>query len=197
MTDQNRAMPADELDGHTMEELGDYLDRGRTPFDPSIEDSAACRLALASLTRIHELAGDGLAREALRAPDRDEKWITGLLDTIKEEIVSGRDIPVGHPDPILRLALTEASVRSLIRRAGDTAGGVIMGRCTLDGDVTTPGEPIRVEVTASIEYGLAAHETADRLRLRIRRTLDQHTELAVSDIDVLIDDVYFTGGRPE
>lgn len=197
MTDENRAMPADELDGHTMEELGDYLDRGRTPYDPSIENSAACRLALASLTRIHELAGDGLAREAERAPDRDEKWITGLLDTIKEEIVSGRDIPVGHPDPILRLALTEASVRSLIRRAGDTAGGVIMGRCTLDGDVTTPGEPIRVEVTASIEYGLSAHATADRLRLRIRRTLEQHTELAVSDIDVLIDDVYFTGGRTE
>ncbi len=197
MTDENRAMPAAELDGHTMEELGDYLDRGRTPYDPSIENSAACRLALASLTRIHELAGDGLAREAERAPDRDEKWIAGLLDTIKEEIVSGRDIPVGHPDPILRLALTEASVRSLIRRAGDTAGGVIMGRCTLDGDVTTPGEPIRVEVTASIEYGLSAHATADRLRLRIRRTLEQHTELAVSDIDVLIDDVYFTGGRTE
>jgi hypothetical protein len=191
MTPDLNAVPADDdLDGHPMEELGDYLDRGRTPYDPSIENSAACRLALANMARVQELARNALERESELDPDRDDAWISGLLDTIRTEIRSGRDVPIGHPDPTLRLALTEAAVRGMIRRAGDTMGGVVMGRCVLDGDVTTPGQPIRVEVTASIEYGLAVDATADRLRGRIAAALDEHTELDVVRIDVTIDDVY-------
>lgn len=191
MTPDLHAVPADDdLDGHTMEELGDYLDRGRAPYDPSIENSAACRLALANMARVQELARKALERESELDPGRDDAWISGLLDTIRTEIRSGRDVPIGHPDPTLRLALTEAAVRGMIRRAGDTMGGVVMGRCVLDGDVTTPGQPIRVEVTASIEYGLAVDATADRLRGRIAAALDEHTELDVVGIDVTIDDVY-------
>lgn len=186
---------ADDLDGHTMEELGDYLDRGRTPADPSIEGSAVCRLALANMARVRGLALSSLDRESRREPERDDLWITGVLETIRSELTSGRDIPVAHPDPALRLAITEAAVRGLIRRSGDTLGGVVMGRCTLDGDVTTPGEPIRIDVTASIEYGLPAEETAERLRARIREALSLHTELNVVGIDVTFDDLH-VGGRP-
>ena len=46
------ADPAD-LDGHTIDELGEYLDRGRIPFDPSIEASPGCQLALQSMERLH------------------------------------------------------------------------------------------------------------------------------------------------
>lgn len=191
MTPDVNAVPADDdLDGHTMEELGDYLDRGRTPYDPSIENSAACRLALTNMARVQELSWSALERESQLDPDRDDAWITGLLDTIKTEIKSGRDVPIAHPDPTLRLALTEAAVRGMIRRAGDTMGGVVMGRCVLDGDVTTPGRPIRVDVTASIEFGLSVQATADQLRVRIAAALDEHTELDVVGIDVTIDDVY-------
>jgi hypothetical protein len=191
MTPDVNAVPADDdLDGHTMEELGDYLDRGRTPYDPSIENSAACRLALTNMARVQELSWSALERESQLDPDRDDAWITGLLDTIKTEIKSGRDVPIAHPDPTLRLALTEAAVRGMIRRAGDTMGGVVMGRCVLDGDVTTPGRPIRVDVTASIEFGLSVEATADQLRVRIAAALDEHTELDVVGIDVTIDDVY-------
>lgn len=200
MTPDDRTMPPsadgtpdDDLDGYTMEELGDYLDRDRTPVDPAIENSASCRLALSGMTRLRELSQSALAREARAIPGRDETWISGLLDTIKSEITSGRDIPVSHPDPSLRLAVTEAAVRGMIRRAGDTMGGIIMGRCTLDGDVTTPGQPIRVDVTASIEFGLSVDSAAGQLRDRIRSALTRHTELVVDAIDVTIDDVYTTG----
>ncbi|KQQ28434.1 Asp23/Gls24 family envelope stress response protein [Frondihabitans sp. Leaf304] len=186
---------ADDLDGYTMEELGDYLDRGRTPYDPGIENSASCRLALSGMTRMRELSQTVLVRESRAMPGRDDNWISGLLDTIKAEITSGRDIPVSHSDPALRLALTEAAVRGMIRRAGDTMGGLIMGRCTLDGDVTTPGEPIRVDVTASLEFGLSLADTAAKLRERIGYALARHTELVVSTIDVTIDDIYTTGGQ--
>ncbi|QHC68240.1 Asp23/Gls24 family envelope stress response protein [Rathayibacter oskolensis] len=184
------AEPADDFDGHTLDELSDYLDRGRQPYDPSIEGSAACRLALANLTRLNELSARALRRESEREPDRDEVWIAGLLDAIRAEVRSGRDVPVRHPDPTLRLALTEAAVRGMIRRAGDTMGGVIMGRCTLDGDVTTPGAVIRVDVTFALEFGLTVAEVGDRLRERIRYALERHTELVVGAIDVTVDDVY-------
>ncbi|MDY0913781.1 Asp23/Gls24 family envelope stress response protein [Rathayibacter festucae] len=184
------AVPDDDLDGHTLEELGEYLDRGRTPVDPSIEGSAACRLALANLTRLNELSASALRRRADEEPDRDEVWIAGLLDAIRSEVRSGRDVPIRHPDPTLRLALTEAAVRGMIRRAGDTMGGVIMGRCTLDGDVGTPGAVIRVDVTFALEFGVPVATAADRLRERIRYALERHTELVVGAIDVTVDDVY-------
>jgi hypothetical protein len=184
------AVPDDDLDGHTLEELGEYLDRGRTPVDPSIEGSAACRLALANLTRLNELSASALRRRADAEPDRDEVWIAGLLDAIRSEVRSGRDVPIRHPDPTLRLALTEAAVRGMIRRAGDTMGGVIMGRCTLDGDVGTPGAVIRVDVTFALEFGIPVATVADRLRERIRYALERHTELVVGAIDVTVDDVY-------
>ncbi|QHC75093.1 Asp23/Gls24 family envelope stress response protein [Rathayibacter sp. VKM Ac-2805] len=189
MTD-DAAVPEDDLDGHTLEELGEYLDRGREPRDPSIENSAACRLALANLTRLTELSARALRQEADREPDRDEVWIAGLLDAIRSEVRSGRDIPVRHPDPTLRLALTEAAVRGMIRRAGDTMGGVIMGRCTLDGEISVPGAVIRIDVTCALEFGLPVAVAADSLRERIRYALERHTELTVGDIDVTVDDVY-------
>jgi len=188
------SVPDDDLDGHTMQELSDYLDRERTPFDASIESSAACRLALAGMTRLQELSWTAMTRQSALDPHRDDAWITGLLDTIKAEVVAGRDVPISHPDPTLRLALTEAAVRGMVRRAGDTLGGVIMGRCTLDGDITTPGEPIRVEVTASLRYGLGAGDAADQLRERIASALHRHTELVVDTIDVTIDDIYLEDG---
>ncbi|NQX05244.1 Asp23/Gls24 family envelope stress response protein [Rathayibacter sp. VKM Ac-2856] len=184
------SVPDDDLDGHTLEELSEYLDRGRTPVDPSIEGSAACRLALANLTRLTELSAGALRRRADEEPDRDEVWIAGLLDAIRSEVRSGRDVPIRHPDPTLRLALTEAAVRGMIRRAGDTMGGVIMGRCTLDGEVATPGAVIRIDVTFALEFGIPIATVADRLRERIRYALERHTELVVGAIDVTVDDVY-------
>ncbi|WP_310889826.1 hypothetical protein [Clavibacter capsici] len=179
----------DLVDGRTMEELADYLERGRTPADPAIEGSAACRLALANLARLSELSASGLRREADRDPDRDAAWISGLLDTIGAEVRSGRDVPISHPDPTLRLTITEAAVRGIVRRAGDSMGGVIMGRCVLDGDVATPGAVIRVDVTCALEFPLSVAGVADRLRARIRAALARHTELTVGGIDVTVDDI--------
>ena len=195
MSDDDQTLPADvlpdaDLDGHTFDELSEYLDRGRTPRDPDIESSAACRLALSNMQRLRELSVDAMQRRADADPDRENVWIDGLLTTIRAEITSGRDVPVSHPDPRLRLVLTEAAVRNLIRRAGDTTGGIVMGRCTLTGDVSTPGTPITVDLTAAIAYGQVAEQAADRLRRRVADVLARHTELVLEQIDVRFDDVY-------
>jgi hypothetical protein len=181
--------PEGLVDGRTIEELADYLHRGRMPLDPAIEGSAACRLALANLARLAELSAQGLRREADRDPDRDAAWISGLLEAIGAEVRSGRDIPISHPDPTLRLTLTEAAVRGIVRRAGDGTPGVIMGRCALHGDVGTPGAVIRVDVTCTLEFPLPVAEVADLLRIRIRDALARHAELTVGDVDVTVEDI--------
>ncbi|GLK16601.1 Asp23/Gls24 family envelope stress response protein [Herbiconiux flava] len=199
MTPDRSAASAPEpgLDGHTLAELGEYLDRGRTPFDPSIEGSAGCRLALANLSRLAGLSTGLLSRQAESEPARDELWIAGLLEIIRAEIVSGRDVPVAHPDPALRLTLTEAAVRGIVRRAGDTLGGVVMGRCRLDGDVDEPGAVIRLDLSCAIEYGLPIGATVERLRHRVRAELARHTELVVGAVDVAVDDVHPRGGAAD
>lgn len=190
MTDDDLPVPDDDLDGHTMEELADYLDRGRTPVDPSIEGSAACRLAMAGMQRLRELSVGALERRADAERDRESGWVDRLLDAIRAEVRPGRDVPVAHPDPRLRLALTEAAVRGLVRRAGDTMGGVVMGRCVLEGDLEQPGATVRIDVTAGLAYGEPAEPTAERLRRAVAEIVERHTGLVVEAVDVRFDDVY-------
>ncbi|MBT1624400.1 MULTISPECIES: hypothetical protein [Curtobacterium] len=182
-------VPEDDLDGHTMEELAEYLDRGRSPRDPSIERSASCRLALSNMERLRELSLGALQHRADAEPDRETDWVDRLLATIRSEVRPGRDVPVPHPDPRLRLTMTEAAVRGLVRRTGDTMGGVVMGSCALDGELGDLGAPVHVRVTAGLVYGAPAAETADLLRSRIAAALDRHTALTVASIDVVFDDV--------
>ncbi len=190
MTNDDVDLPDDDLDGHTIEELADYLDRDRAPVDPSIEGSAACRLAMANMQRLRELSVGAMEHRADAEPDRETSWVDRLLEAIRAEVRPGRDVPVAHPDPRLQLAVTEAAVRGLIRRAGDTMGGVVMGRTVLDGDLGTPGGAVRVAVTAGLVYGEPADETAERLRRTVTRVVEQHTELRVAAVDVRFDDVY-------
>lgn len=187
------ATEVETIDGHTLDRLADYLAAGREPADPTIESSAACRLYLAALTRLQERSWAALAREAEREPDRDDVWIDGLLTSIRSEVRSGRDIPVSGPDSRSELSLTEGAVKGIIRRAVDAVGGVILGRCTLEGDVTEPGAPIAVEVTAAAAHDQDLRALADRLRRMVRSELDRHTELVITSIDVTIDDVYVAG----
>jgi hypothetical protein len=178
------------IDGHTIEELAEYVAAGRTPADPSIDSSPASRQAMANLLRLTELTDAGLLRQARQEPARDEEWIASLLSSIRLELDEGRDIPISHPDPVLRLTLSESSVRGLIRRLGDTTGGIVEGRSTLDGDVTEPGAIIRIELTCAIRFGLPIDDTLDAVRSRIRDGLLRHTELVVGEIDIIVDDVF-------
>lgn len=180
----------DLIDGRTIEELADYVAAGRTPADPAIDSSPASRQAMANLARLTELTDAGLLRQAREEPSRDDAWITSLLGSIRLELDEGRDIPVSHPDPELRLTLSESAVRGLIRRLGDTAGGIVVGRCSLHGDVSIPGALIRIELTCAIRFGLSIGRTLDVVRAHILDGIARHTELVVDAIDITVDDVY-------
>lgn len=183
------ALPGDELvDGHTLDELSDYLARGRTPADPSIDGSPECRAALASLERLSRATADALALEAESRP-LDESWVGRILDGIRLDVKAGRRIPVAHPDAAADLALTEGAVRSLIRRVGDDIDGVIVGRCRLEGDVEELGAQVAVHVDISVRYGEPFGRVAAQVREAVAAELARHAELTIASVDVTVTDV--------
>ncbi|TFD32031.1 hypothetical protein E3T40_13265 [Cryobacterium sp. TMT1-19] len=185
----------DLLDGHTIDELSDYLDRGKMPTDPSIDTSTACQMAMASPKRLRGAMSTLLRDEAEEQPARDDNWVTAILDRIVLDVRSGRDIPISHPSPNPQLFVTEGAVRGLVRAASDTVDNLIVGRCRLDGDLTALGAPITVTVDASVYKGENIPALADKLRDTLVGALRTHTELAIAGIDVIIRDIYLI--KPE
>ncbi|KJL21908.1 Asp23/Gls24 family envelope stress response protein [Microbacterium azadirachtae] len=179
----------EDLDGHTMDELSDYLDAGRQPADPSIDASPGCRIALDALERLRRLGPALLDQDTAGEPQPDDNWVRSILDGIARDARAGRRIPFPVAEPDDDLGITEGAVRGLIRAAGDGVPGVLIGRCRLDGEVATPGAPVRIEVEASVPYGLPISRLAERLRDEIGERLRTHTELNLTGIDIVVHDV--------
>ncbi|OUE26789.1 hypothetical protein BFL36_03205 [Clavibacter michiganensis] len=183
--------PALDADGDPvdMAALADYLDRGRTPRIAAYEDDPDTRNALRALEHMRDLGRELVEVEAEEADAPGDDFFRGVLAHISHESRAGRDIPLSHPDPGVRLALTEGAVRTLVRQAGDEVPGVLIGRCTLDGDVTLTGAPVRVALTMSVVWGDPLPALAQRVRERVHAALLRHTELRVEGIDVTVVDV--------
>ncbi|WEK62286.1 MAG: hypothetical protein P0Y60_05900 [Candidatus Microbacterium colombiense] len=179
-----------DLDGHTLEELSDYLDAARQPADPSIDESPGCQLALDALERLQGLGGQLIDADAAESPDVDASWVDRILSGIALDARAGRRIPFDVPDPSVDLGITEGAVRGLIRSAENAVPGVLVGRCRLEGDVTQPGAPIRIDIEASARFGESIPRMVDRLRSETEQRLRTHTELNIVAIDVTIRDVY-------
>ncbi|WNY34907.1 hypothetical protein Q9Q99_07440 [Curtobacterium flaccumfaciens] len=140
------ALEPGDLDGHSIDELTDYLDAGMQPADPSIDDSPACQNALAAIIRVRHASLRSLEVAAREEAPADESWISGVLANISIEARSGRDVPLRPLSETERPVMTEGAIRSLIRRTGDAVTGVLVARCQLEGDVTELASPVRVVV---------------------------------------------------
>ncbi|TFC82200.1 Asp23/Gls24 family envelope stress response protein [Cryobacterium cheniae] len=181
---------SDALAGHTFEELSDYLDRDRTPADPSIDGSPECQIALRGMQRLRNTHRALLKKDVERESEREDSWVNSILQHINLEARAGRDIPISHPSPSARLIVTEGAVRGILRAAGDSVPNIIVGRCHLDGDVSVPGAPVIVRVDATVLEGEIIPSLADQLRESVYAALSQHTELAVEAVDITIRDLY-------
>lgn len=195
MTDDERAdlrrlgLEPTDLDGHTLDELTDYLDAGRQPANRSIDESPGCQLALDALDRLHGLGAELIAADAAASPEVDPGWVDRILSGIALDARAGRRIPFESPEASIDLAITEGAVRGLIRSAENTVPGLLVGRCRLDGDVTDPGAPIRIEIEANALLGEPIVLAAERLREEVGVRLRSHTELNIVAIDIAIRDI--------
>ncbi len=182
-------MEPEDLDGHTIEELSDYLEAGRAPANPSIDGSPGCRIALDALERLRALSPELLAADTEAEPAADENWVQSILSGITLDARAGRRIPITTPAPEANLGITEGALRGVIRAAESTVPGVLVGKCRFDGDVTIPGEPVRICVDLSVPYGEPIPDLSDRLRQEISARLKAHTTLNVTGIDVSVRDI--------
>lgn len=182
-------MEPDDLDGHTIEELSDYLDSGRTPANPSIDASAECQIALDALERLRALTPELIAADTAAESEADDNWVQSILAGIALDARAGRRIPISIDLPGVDAGITEGAVRGVIRAAENAVPGVLVGRCRFDGDVTVPGEPVLVRVDVSVLYGLPIRGLIDRLRAEISVRLSAHTTLNVTGIDITVSDL--------
>lgn len=183
--------------GDIIADLSEYLDRGENPPPEMLERSPEYGIALESLLRFRAVAQSLLQAAADAEPARDDSWVSRILTNIHIEARAGRSIPLTPPTPDAELSITEGAVRGLIRAAGDSVPGALVGRCRLDGDVTVPGSPITVNVEASVYWGEPLPDAAQRIREDITSALGRHTELKIVAIDVTITDVHLRGDGQE
>jgi hypothetical protein len=176
--------------GYTIDDLSDYLDRGRSPAILSIDTNAECQAMLASLTRVSGLSVALLEDDASKGPPLDEAWLSSLLGTIGRELRAGRDIPLSGADSATTLFVTEGAIRELVRAAGDSVDGVLVGRCELLGDVEDAAAEVVVHLTISVVLSAPIMELAQQVRERVHTQLLRHTQLRISLIDITVSDVH-------
>ncbi|QJU55331.1 Asp23/Gls24 family envelope stress response protein [Herbiconiux sp. KACC 21604] len=176
--------------GKTVEELSLYLASGRTPPDPEIDTCPDCLNVLENLARLGGLSREVLQRDTEGIAPAADSWVDRLMTAVQEELRSGRDIPIQHPDPHVHITVSEGAVRALLRSVGDEVSGVHVTRTRIDGDVETPGAPVTVSIAIAAEWGQPLQQLADAVRSEAYDALVRHTDLTVAAIDVSVDELY-------
>lgn len=167
----------EDLNGHTVDELTDYLEAGCEPADPSIDDSPECRIALAALRRLHELAGDAVADG--RAPDGGSDWIDAVLEAIPVGARPGRRFPIPVDDPGVTAVITEGAIRGLVRSVGDGVPGLLVGAVRLGS-----GETPALGIDVVLIHGAALAVAVGAFRGELREALRAHVPFEVGRIDI-------------
>ena len=180
--------PTDDLDGHTIEELADYVDRGRTPIDPTIEDSPGCRNAIAALQRLRSVSVTFLAEESFGA-EPDGSWLAALMSQISIDARAGADFPLLTTAGGDEVVMTEGALRALVRAAGDDQPGFLVGRVRFDGDLSEPEAAMTVEVDVVVGYGTPLPAGVHRLRAAIIDRFATHTPFRQVRVDVDVRDL--------
>ncbi|MDF2578512.1 MAG: hypothetical protein K0S49_91 [Microbacterium sp.] len=176
--------------GKTIDEISEYLDSGRSPYDPEIETCPDCLNALDALERAGRLSRDLIAADAAQLPEPSETWFDGVMTAVRAELRAGRSIPLSHPDPRVSMSVTEGAVQALIRASGDAIDGVFIGHSRIVGDVEVPEAPIAVDITASVAWGESLPAAAGAVRQAVSEALAQHTELNITAVDVTVEDLH-------
>lgn len=172
--------------GRTVEELSEYLETGDSNDQPHIDTCPQCQAGLRSLRRLRELTRDLLAEDLAEAAADESPWLENILANLNLEIRAGRSIPLTPGQAGEVLYQTEGALTALVRAAGDTVEGIMIGKCRFTGDVTVPGAPTTVDVEVSARYGHRLPDLAETLRRTLDDALATHCELNITAINLTI-----------
>ncbi|WP_104087187.1 hypothetical protein [Arthrobacter sp. GMC3] len=174
--------------GRRIEDLSDYLETGFSADAAHIEHCPQCQARLAGLRSLHTAALNLMDDDVASLSGEGTGWLDGMLANLRLETRAGRSIPLASNTADL-LTETEGAVIALVRNVGDSLGGVLIGRCRLDGEVTVPGAPVEVNVNVSARYGYPLPVMAEDLRAAILTELLVETELNVAAVNVAFTDM--------
>lgn len=174
--------------GRHIEDLSDYLDTGASPDAEHIDHCPQCQARLAGLRSLNVAALELLDDDVASASAEDTGWLDSILANLKLETRAGRSIPLEGGD-LEDFSETEGSVIAMVRAVGDTLGGVLIGRCRLEGDVSVPGAPVDVNINVSARYGYPLPTLAQELREAVLAQLLVQTELNIAAVNVAFTDM--------
>lgn len=174
--------------GRRIEDLSDYLDTGISADLQHIEHCPQCQARLAGLRSLSAAALDLMADDVASADADGPGWLDGMLANLRMETRAGRSIPLSG-GPLDELSETEGAVIAMVRSVGDALGGVLIGRCRLEGDVSVAGAPVEVHINVSARYGYPLPTLAQELREAVAAELLVHTELHVAAVHVAFTDM--------
>lgn len=169
----------DDLDGHTIDELTDYLERGRQPADASIDNSPSCQIALGALQRLRDLADAYLDDRTAGTTRTDTDWISAVLAAIPVDARAGRRFPWASDEPDISAYVTEGAIRGLVRAVGDDVPGLLVGSVRIGSGAPTP-----LLIDVALVYGAVLSHATDRLRETLRQVLTDHLPFTVGAIDI-------------
>ena len=179
----------DDLDGHTIDELTDYLEAGCEPADPSIDDSPACRIALDALQRLRELAGEYLDEASEPAGGRD--WIGAVLAAIPLDARSGRRFPIPTDDLQVSAEVTEGAIRGLVRSIGDDVPGLLVGSVRLGDD-----RPASLTIDVALVHGAPLTDAVAVFRRGLQQVLPEQVPFPIGAIDIHVVALIEPDGTP-
>jgi hypothetical protein len=188
MTDLDAVLglDAEDLDGHTIEELEDYLDRDRLPADPTIDGSPSCQIALAALQRLKN-ATRALLDPTVREQRSRDDWVADAIGRISLEARAGRRFPLPQLEPGLDAVVTEGALRGLVRAIGDDVPGVLTGAVHLTTEA--PFQTAALEIDVALIYGHPLAQVVENLRRSLMDVLPDHAPFDLERIDIRVVDV--------
>lgn len=175
--------------GRSIEDLSDYLDTGFSSDAAHIASCPQCQARLAGLRSLSAAAADLMDDDVTHAGADGAGWLEGILANLRLETRAGRSIPV-RGEPLDELTETEGAVVAMVRSVGDALGGVLIGRCRLEGEVGVVDAPVEVRINVSARYGYPLPTVAEELRAAVFAHLSAHTELNVAAVHVAITDLW-------
>ena len=174
--------------GRSIEDLSDYLDTGASPDAEHIDYCPQCQARLAGLRSLSAAAKDLFDEDMAATADDDSGWLDGILANLRLETSAGRLIPL-RGQGMDELTETEGAVIALVRSVGDALGGVLIGRCRLEGEIGTASAPVEVRINVSARYGYPLPTLAEELRTAVFSELLVQTELNVTAVHVAFTDM--------
>lgn len=182
--------------GRRIEDLSEYLDTGASPDTEHIDHCPQCQARLVGLRSLSAAARELLDEDLTTTTADDSRWLDGILANLRLETRAGRSIPLTGDEGDV-LTETEGAVIALVRSVGDALGGVLIGRCRLEGEVEVAGAPVEVKINVSARYGYPLPTLAEELRAAVFAGLLVQTELNVTAVHVAFTDMRppFADGR--